>query len=380
MLTFEYAVLNNDIAGLQRGDSGSWVVNPDAGMVYGQVVATMGDSVFMLPMNTLIDEIERQRESAGIQVTASLPSPSILLTDLAQYHRDVLDDAETADKYEQAAFRARQLDGAEGIHPSVRPMPVTDWPLRAPGLAVSQSREFGLGFNLFPGMHGRDETKENSPPTPTRSAVWPKEDFSRISKSSARYSGDLLAQYTHMEFSKRAEFYDSLPANDQMRIDAYLRRLTQIRGAMASGKHSSVLKNLLSSVKTWRDTIETRNVPAWGRRHHGKSLGPEHSEGSLHQGPASPQLLEYDPLMDINVSKTTYLGSDDWTTSDVVDVKREAMPLKDILEDPARWLQWPMSPYHEARVTHIHIPATNIEVRTVSMQTWLTIPPRDILN
>lgn len=337
-------------------------MGPDSGTVYGQVVATMGRSVFMLPMKTLVDEIKGQQDNAESQVTVVLPSPSILLTDLAQYHRHMLEDPETADIYEQAASRARDLDGSEDHPPAVRTIPVPVWTREAPESAVSQPWwEPDPALNL---AHGRDTAKEHSSPIPMRSVVWPEKNVAKDSEPPASTQGDHLARYTHMEFSKRAGFYHSLHANDQRHIDAYLRRVTQIRKAMASGKlmSESLVGNILTSVKHWRNTRENRP--------HGKILS-ELSEGSVHQGSTRQQLLDYDPLMELNVTKTRYSGAAGrFKTHE--DVEEDVIPLKVLLEDPARWLQREMPPRQKAHVTHIHIPATNMEVRTVGKQIWLT--------
>lgn len=331
-------------------------MNPDTGVVYGQVVAKMGASVFMLPMKTLIDEIEAQRESSGSQVTALLPSPSFLLTDLAEYHRHILGDTEVAYRYEQAASRATHRDKSKDTAPFLRPRSGLAGPLEASESAVSKP---------FPGIHGRATAKEHSPSTPTRSVARPMHDVAENSKPSVRPTGDILAQYTHMELFEREKFYHSLHASDQIRIDAYLRRVTQIRGAMASGKHYSLIDNILSSMKNWRDTIDDRNVPGWRRERRGMSPGPELSKESMHQDPTIHKLLEYDPLMDINATKTQYSRNDGWS-GPPVDEEQEVISLKELFRNPARWLQKGMSSENVTGVTHIHIPATNIEVRTVT--------------
>lgn len=351
--------------GLQRGDSGSWIVNPDTGVVYGQVVAKMGASVFMLPMKTLIDEIEAQRESSGSQVTALLPSPSILLTDLAEYHRYILGDTEVAYRYEQAASRATHRDKSKDTSPFLRPTSVPAGPLGTSESAVSKPLWPDPALKPFPGMHGRATAKEHPPSTSTRSVERPTHDAAKHSKSSVRPMGDISAQYTHMELFEREKFYQSLHASDQIRIDAYLRRVTQIRGAMASGKHSSLIDNILSSMKIWRDTIDDRNVPGWRRERRGMSPGPELSKESMHQDATIHKLLEYDPLMDIDATKTRYSRNDGWS-GPPVDEEQEVISLKELFRNPARWLQKGMSSENVTGVTHIHIPATNIEVRTVT--------------
>lgn len=297
----------------------------------------------------------------------SLPSPSILLTDLANYHRHILADTEKADRYEQAAVRATPLDKSEGNSPCVRPRPVSAGPLGSSDSVVSKHLWPDPARSLLPGMQGLDTAKQHSPPTYTG----PIQDIAKISKPSTEFTGDVLAQYTHMEFLKRAEFYHSLHANDQKRIDAYLRRLTQIRGATASGKHSSLLDNILSSVKSWRDTMEDRNGPGRWRKHRAMSRGPEISEDSTQQGSASQKLFEYDALMDIKATRTRY-PHNNLCSEPHVDVDEEVIPLKHLLQNPARWFQRRMPSDRVTCITHIHIPATNMEVRTVKMQNLLT--------
>lgn len=185
-----------------------------------------------------------------------------------------------------------------------------------------------------------------------------------------RPTGDILAHYTHMEFFERETFYHSLNSSDQTRIDAYLRRVTQIRGAMASGKNPGLIDNILSTMKNWRDTIDDRDVPGWRSKHRGMPLGPELSKDPMHQDPTSQKLLEYDPLMDINATRTRYSRNDSWSGPHVYEVQ-EVIPLKELLQDPARWRQEGMSSGNVTCVSHIHIAATNMEVRTVSMRNWL---------
>lgn len=338
-------------------------MDADAGTVYGQVVAKIGDSVFVLPMKTLIDEIKQQRESSGRQVTVSLPSPSILLTDLANYHRHILADTEKADRYEQAAVCATPLDKSEGSSSCVRPRPASAGPLGSSDSVGSKHLWPDPARSLLPGMQGLDTAKQHSSPTYTG----PIQGIAKVSKPLTDYTGDVVVQYTHMEFSKRTEFYHSLHGNDQRRIDAYLRRVTQIRGAMASGKHPSLLNNILSSVKNWRDTMEDKNVPGRQRKHRAMSLGPEISEGPTHRGSTSQTLFEYDALMDIKATKTMYPHNNFFSEPDV-DVEEEVIPLKHLLQNPARWFQRRMPSDRVTCVTHIHIPATNMEVRTVNMR------------
>lgn len=342
-------------------------MNPDSGTVYGQVVAKMDDSIFMLPMKTLMSEIEKHRESSRSQATLVLPSPSALLTDLAEWHRIVLEDTETADKYEQAAFRAALLDKSEVNNLSLRPNSVLKERLVVLEPIFSQPWWTDPARTSFSEMHGRDTAKKHSPTTPLCS----KQEVTRSSKSSYTPTADILSRFTHTEFSRRAELYHSLHANYQRHIDAYLRRVTQIRETMASGKHSSLLDNVLSSVDNWRDAMQDKN--ATGRRSTRRGMFPRSklSERSIHQGSSSQHLLEYDPLMDINVTKTKYLGSDG-LSKPYVDVEQEVVPLKDLLENPARWLQREITPDNMTPVTHIHIPATNMEVCTLSKRTWLT--------
>lgn len=344
-------------------------MNPDSGTVYGQVVAKMGDSVFMLPMKTLIDEIEKHRESSGSQATLGLPSPSALLTDLAEWHRIVLEDTETADKYEQAALRAAPLDKSEDNGLSVRPNPVLTGPLRAADSAVSQPWWTESVRTSFSEMHGRDTAKELSPTTSVRS----EQEVARNSELPYTLMADILSRFTHTEFSRRAELYHSLSAKYQRRIDAYLRRVTQIRETMASGKHSRLLDNVLSSVNNWRDTVQDKNEGGWRRTQRGVFPRPELSETSMHQDSSSQHLLKYDPFMDINVTKTRYSEGDGFSKPYVY-VEQEVFTLKDLLENPAGWLQREMSPDNvpSMPVTHIHIPATNMEVCTLIKRTLLT--------
>lgn len=352
-------------------------MNADAGTVYGQVIAKMGDSVFMLPMKTLTDEIEGRRKSSGSQVTVFLPSPSILLADLAEYHRHILDDTETADRYEQAAIRARQLDRSEDTPLPLRPILVSSPPPAGPDSAWRPDP----ARTLFPGMDGRDTAEAHSPPTPKRSAVWPKEDVARKSNLFPKSSSDLLARYANMEFFKRAEFYDSLHASDQRQIYTYRRRITNIRRLVESGQHSNPnhVKNVHLSVKSWRDSTEYRRGMLSVRRWRSDLELPfDHSEGVMHDSPDSPdsqwlQQRSYEPSSDMKATKTRYVGNDSGPELHV-DGEQEVIDLMALLDDPAAWLQKgvPPPPDDATHVTHIHIPGTNIEVRTVSMQTWLT--------
>lgn len=136
---------------------------------------------------------------------------------------------------------------------------------------------------------------------------------------------------------------------------------------MVTGKHSRLLHNIFSSLHNW--LIEGRDARRTQMQDRHLFLEPEHLNISMQRDPESSQSLEYDPLMDIKAKKTMYSGYDSWSKP-YVDVQQEDIPLRELLQDPGRLFQKEVLPDHMTCVTHIHIPATNMEVRTVNIQTW----------
>ncbi|KAJ4392268.1 hypothetical protein N0V93_005893 [Gnomoniopsis smithogilvyi] len=344
---------------LQHGDSGSWIVNPDTGVVYGHVVATMGDSVFMLPMKTLNKEIEGQQEGLESQAAAVLPTPSFILNELAEYHRRTLNDEEAANGYEQAALRAAQVHGHDDSHRYVKQ-------------AASKHRWTDPAQTVSPTMYGRHKAKEHASPTlPTGSLVRPKQIVAEGYNTPApvEYNGDSLEQYLRKEFYERADFYRSLLPDHQRRIDSYFHKIEHIRGYMAFVRQSNFLDDIRSSMERLKDSEEYEYGLAKARSSrwvHSKPNG--HIEPKLELKLPGRELADYDPLIDVKVTRTSY-PTGDWPTSHI-DVDQETIPLTKLLQHPTRWLHRERSSVSETHVTHIHVPATNMEWAQVPFVDW----------
>lgn len=347
-------------------------------MVYGQAVATMGDCVFILPMTTLMEEIKEQRKSFGSEVEVSLPSSSILLSDLARYHRHVL----IADEYEKAALRTARAGNSENAPLSSGTVPTPAQPMLVPDSAVPKHPWSDAATTSFPEKPGRGTSEEHLPSKSAHTGVWLESEVDRGSESYVRplvNDHNLVAQYTHMDFNEREDWYHALH-KDRSLIDAYLRGVAHTRRAIgrASEESSSHLKNVIISMKEWRESDEYITgmpmVRSW-RMFYDQRVGPPISPlAGLESDPSEP-FFEYDPLEDMIGTKITYSENDDWSEARIQE-ERETIPIKEMLENPAMWSKSGMSPDRATQITHVHIPATNIEVRILSKQLSTSIVDR----
>ncbi|KAF4887120.1 hypothetical protein CGCF415_v014949 [Colletotrichum fructicola] len=87
--------------GLKKGDSGSWVVEPQSGAVYGHVIASSHLNAFVLPLQTIMDEIDTEQ--------CYLPTPFACFANLARNYRK----SNNTDSAEEFAARAMADDVLE---------------------------------------------------------------------------------------------------------------------------------------------------------------------------------------------------------------------------------------------------------------------------
>jgi hypothetical protein len=77
-----YSILTYSNAELKRGDSGAWVVNAELGIVYGHVLSIAGRTVYILPLEDLLQDISNE----GSRDQIVLFQPFTSLTQLAKLH------------------------------------------------------------------------------------------------------------------------------------------------------------------------------------------------------------------------------------------------------------------------------------------------------
>ncbi|KAK1845587.1 hypothetical protein CCHR01_11757 [Colletotrichum chrysophilum] len=86
---------------LKKGDSRSWVVEPQSGAVYGHVIASSHLNAFVLPLQTIMDEIDTEQ--------CHLPTPFACFANLARNYRK----SNNTDSAEEFAARAMADDVLE---------------------------------------------------------------------------------------------------------------------------------------------------------------------------------------------------------------------------------------------------------------------------
>ncbi|KAF6802415.1 ankyrin repeat protein [Colletotrichum sojae] len=92
--------VDGQFRGQQRGDSGSWVIDPSSGTIFGHVIAGTHDAAYVLPLETVM------AEAGG----CFLPSPFECFADLANAHKDL--DLDLAERYASHAMTEDVLESS----------------------------------------------------------------------------------------------------------------------------------------------------------------------------------------------------------------------------------------------------------------------------
>lgn len=106
------------IIALRQGDSGSWVVQPETGQVFGHVIAHTESYVFLVPLTTVFRELDTNNSGSMLRGSDSHPQvclPPVFdcLIELAKHcHRSGLREA--ASQYAEQAIKELTLQKSQG--------------------------------------------------------------------------------------------------------------------------------------------------------------------------------------------------------------------------------------------------------------------------
>ncbi|KAK3934350.1 hypothetical protein QBC46DRAFT_359079 [Diplogelasinospora grovesii] len=90
---------------IRQGDSGSWVVDPDTGTVYGHIIATSSATAYLVPLKDIFSEIEKAAATPASSSSATcLPQPFEILAGLAELNFKRREHADLARQFAREAL------------------------------------------------------------------------------------------------------------------------------------------------------------------------------------------------------------------------------------------------------------------------------------
>ncbi|KAK3390166.1 hypothetical protein B0H63DRAFT_464874 [Podospora didyma] len=144
-------ILSHGQGRLRQGDSGSWVIEAQSGVVFGHVIAGTDDTAYVLPLSFVI---------ASVRSHAQLPSPFQCLAELCTTCR-ATDQASRAEQYADEAMQDDVLDHAANhgiaqlikVHCHQKIEPVISQPGLTPRIVFRQIlQHFGTHSTTFPDL------------------------------------------------------------------------------------------------------------------------------------------------------------------------------------------------------------------------------------